>query len=169
MTTILPLIPCGITLSISLKLKWGKYEKTSSNSLIIVYNNSVSRLQIWEQDERKWTFWYCRWIYFDSYYNYYCEDYSAIKPNISSEAYLISNKSYEHIFETLNNPEKQSNLIEGKEAEIKFFSLRVSDDENSAYLVVETSSKENNVPIWHSIFFRLNENNMWQILGWHKS
>ncbi len=97
------------------------------------------------------------------------EDYTQFKANISPEAYLISNKSYESIFEILSNPAKQSELIEGKDTKIQFFSLRMPDNQKDAYMVLETKSGDNQESNWHSVFFKLNENNTWQILGWHIS
>ena len=97
------------------------------------------------------------------------EDYSAFIKNISPEAYLINSKSYDNVFEVLSNSIKKSKLIEGEDTKIQFYSLRIPDNINGAYLMLETKSADDTKTNWHSVFFILNENQEWQILGWHKS
>ena len=97
------------------------------------------------------------------------DDDSQFKMNISPGAYLINNKTYENMFDVLSDPEKKSNLVETKETEVQYLSLRVPDDLNSAYLVIETKSKVKNVHNWHSVSFKLSKDNTWVIVGWHKS
>jgi hypothetical protein len=95
------------------------------------------------------------------------EDISNITNNISPEAYIIINNKYESIFEILLNPIKMSSLIEGEDIQYAFLHLILQADNKNAYLVLET--KQNKRSSWHTILFRMADNNLWQILSWHKS
>ncbi len=95
------------------------------------------------------------------------EDITNITNNISPEAYIIINNKYESIFEILLNPIKMSSLIEGEDIQYAFLHLILQADNKNAYLVLET--KQNKRSSWHTILFRMADNNLWQILSWHKS
>ena len=96
-------------------------------------------------------------------------DYTEFKENISTEAYLINNNTYESIFEVLSNPTKKEMFVEGKEIKTGFIHLWLPDNEKEAYMVLETKSADNLKISWHSILFKNGENHKWQILSWHKS
>lgn len=95
------------------------------------------------------------------------EDITNITNNISPEAYIIINNKYESIFEILLNPIKMSSLIEGEDIQYAFLHLILQADNKNAYFVLET--KHNKRSSWHTILFRMADNNLWQILSWHKS
>ncbi|MDQ7817012.1 MAG: hypothetical protein RDU14_08295 [Melioribacteraceae bacterium] len=95
------------------------------------------------------------------------EEISNITNNISPEAYIIINNKYESIFEILSNPIKKSSLTEGKDIKYEFLRLIIQDDNKSAYMVLET--RQNNSSNWHTILFRMADNNSWQVMSWHKS
>jgi hypothetical protein len=97
------------------------------------------------------------------------KDYSKFKNNIFTEAYVINNNTYESIFEILDNPSKKETFIEGEGITVEFVHLRLTDNQSEAYMVLETKSADNKNTSWHSILFRMNENQKWQILSWHKS
>jgi len=97
------------------------------------------------------------------------KDYSELRENISSEAYVIHNNTYESIFEVLENPAKRESFIEVKETIVSFVHLWMPDDQNNAYMVLETKSPDNTKRTWHSILFKFGEHKKWQILSWHKS
>ena len=97
------------------------------------------------------------------------KDYSELRENISPEAYVIHNNTYESIFEVLGNPSKKESFIEVKEAIVSFVHLWMPDDQHNAYMVLETKSADNTKITWHSILFKIGENKKWQILRWHKS
>lgn len=97
------------------------------------------------------------------------KDYSEFRENISPEAYLIYNNTYESIFEVLENSSKKEIFIEGKEAEVGYVHLLIPDNQQNAYLVLQTKNSDNGKTSWHSIFFKIGENQKWQILSWHKS
>ena len=97
------------------------------------------------------------------------KDYSEFKDNISPEAYVINSNIYESIFEILGNPSKKESFIEGEEIKFEYAHLWLSDNQNEAYMVLETKSLDNTKTSWHSILFKINENKKWQILNWHKS
>ena len=96
-------------------------------------------------------------------------DYSEFRANISPEAYVIYNNSYESIFEVLDDPSKKELFIEVKETEVGFLHLWMPDDQTNAYMVLETKSPNNAKITWHSILFKFGEHKKWQILSWHKS
>ncbi|RJQ60819.1 MAG: hypothetical protein C4517_09880 [Stygiobacter sp.] len=97
------------------------------------------------------------------------KDYTAFRENISPEAYVINNNSYESIFELLGNPSKKDMFIEGKKTSAGFFHLWMPDNQKEAYLVLETKTLDNVKHSWHSILFKVGDNQKWQILSWHKS
>lgn len=97
------------------------------------------------------------------------KDYSEIRENISPEAYVINNNTYESILEVLDNSFKREIFIEGKEVKVGYVHLRVTDDHKNAYLVLQTKNGDNGTTSWHSIYFNLGKNQKWQILSWHKS
>lgn len=97
------------------------------------------------------------------------KDYSEFRENISPEAYLINNNTYESIFEVLGNPSKKEIFIEGKEAEVGYIHLWITDDQKNAYLVLQTKNAVSGKTSWHSLFFKLGENQKWQICSWHRS
>ncbi|MDP3581088.1 MAG: hypothetical protein Q8S39_04075 [Ignavibacteria bacterium] len=97
------------------------------------------------------------------------KDYTAFRENISPEAYVINNNSYESIFELLGNPSKKDTFIEGKNTSAGFFHLWMPDNQKEAYLVLETKTLDNIKHSWHSILFKVGDNQKWQILSWHKS
>ena len=97
------------------------------------------------------------------------EDITEFKENISPEAYVINNNSYESIFEVLGNHSKKEMFIEGKEIKVGFVHLWLPDNQKEAYMVLETKSADNTKTSWHSILFKIGDNNKWQILSWHKS
>jgi hypothetical protein len=96
-------------------------------------------------------------------------DYSKFRANISPEAYVIYNNSYESIFEVLDDPSKKELFIEVKETEVGFLHLWMPDDQTNAYMVLETKPPDNTKQTWHSILFKIGDNRKWQILSWHKS
>ena len=97
------------------------------------------------------------------------KDYSEFKDNISPEAYVINRNTYESIFEILDNPAKKETFIEGEGIKVDFIHIWLFDNQKEAYMVLETKSADNKNTSWHSILFKMNENQKWQILGWHKS
>ncbi|MDP2209031.1 MAG: hypothetical protein Q8K98_09700 [Bacteroidota bacterium] len=97
------------------------------------------------------------------------KDYAEFKENISPEAYLIYNNTYESIFEVLENSSKKEIFIDGKKAEVGYVHLWMPDDQKTAYLVLGTKNSDNGKTSWHSILFKIGENQKWQILNWHKS
>jgi hypothetical protein len=97
------------------------------------------------------------------------EDITEFKENISPEAYVINNNSYESIFEVLGNNSKKEMFVEGKEIKVGFVHLWLPDNQKEAYMVLETKSADNTKTSWHSILFKIGDNNKWQILSWHKS
>ena len=97
------------------------------------------------------------------------KDYFEFRGNISPEAYVILNNTYESIFEVLGNPAKRESFIEAKEIIVSFVHLWMPDDQNTAYMVLETKSPNNAKINWHSILFKFGEHKKWQILSWHKS
>jgi hypothetical protein len=97
------------------------------------------------------------------------KDFSEFKDNISPEAYVINGKTYESIFEILGNPSKKETFIEGEEIKFEYAHLLLSDNQDEAYLILETKSSDNTKTSWHSILFKLCNNRQWQILSWHKS
>ena len=97
------------------------------------------------------------------------KDYNEFRENISPEAYVINNNTYESIFEVLGNQSKKEMFIEGKGIKAEFVQLWLSDNQKEAYMVLETKSADNAKTSWHSILFKIGENKKWQILSWHKS
>jgi dsDNA-binding SOS-regulon protein len=97
------------------------------------------------------------------------KDYSEFKENISPEAYIIYNNTYESIFEVLENSSKKEIFIEGKEAQVEYVHLWMPDDQKATHLVFRTKNSDNGKTSWHSILFKIGENQKWQIISWHKS
>ncbi|MDP2301626.1 MAG: hypothetical protein Q8N03_04275 [Ignavibacteria bacterium] len=97
------------------------------------------------------------------------KDITEFRDNISPEAYLINNNSYESIFEVLGNHSKREIFVEGKEIKVGSVHLRLTENQKEAYMVLRTKSTDNVKTSWHSILFRIGKNNKWQILSWHKS
>jgi len=97
------------------------------------------------------------------------KDYSEFRENIYPEAYVINNNKYESIFEVLDNPSKKEMLVETTEITVSFVHLWMPDNQDNAYMVLETKSADNTKITWHSILFKIGENKKWQILSWHKS
>lgn len=97
------------------------------------------------------------------------EKYSKVKGNISPEAYLINNNSYDNINEVLNNPEKREKFIEGKNARVEYSNILISEDKKDAYLVLETVPIYSTKTKWHTIYFEKGKNDKWLIMSWHKS
>ncbi len=97
------------------------------------------------------------------------KDYTEFRENISPEAYVINNNSYESIFEVLSNSTKREIFIESNEIIIGFVQLWLPDNQKEAYMVLETKSANNAKVNWHSILFKIGKNQKWQILSWHKS
>lgn len=97
------------------------------------------------------------------------KDYTEFRENISPEAYVINNNSYESIFEVLSNSTKREIFIESNEIKIGFVRLWLPDNQKEAYMVLETKSANNSKINWHSILFKIGKNQKWQILSWHKS
>jgi uncharacterized protein YxeA len=97
------------------------------------------------------------------------KDYSEFRENISPEAYVINNNTYESIFEVLDNPSKKEMFVEVTEIKVSFVHLWMPDNQDNAYMVLETKSDDNSKTSWHSILFKISENKKWQILSWHKS
>ncbi|MDP2301725.1 MAG: hypothetical protein Q8N03_04795 [Ignavibacteria bacterium] len=97
------------------------------------------------------------------------KDITEFRENISPEAYVINNNTYESIFEVLGNDSKKEMFVEGKEIKVGSVHLRLTENQKEAYMVLRTKSADNTKTSWHSILFRIGENNKWQILSWHKS
>lgn len=97
------------------------------------------------------------------------KNYTDFRENIFPEAYVINNNTYESIFEVLSNPTKKEMFVESKETKTGFVHLWLSDNQKEAYMVLETKSSDNTKTSWHSILFKIGENQKWQILSWHKS
>ena len=97
------------------------------------------------------------------------KDYNEFRENISTEAYVIFNNTYESIFEVLGDQSKKEIFIEGKELKVGFVHLWLPDNQKEAYMVLQTKSANNAKTSWHSILFKIGENGKWQILSWHKS
>lgn len=94
---------------------------------------------------------------------------AEIRENISPEAYILDNNSYESLFEVLNNLEKRQKLEEGNEIHPEFYRIMGSDDRTNALLILETKTNDNTKTYWHSIYFEIGKSNKWQIMSWHKS
>ena len=92
-------------------------------------------------------------------------NFNSYKENISPEAYIIVDNNYQSIFEVLDNPPQ--NFTKGKETIVGFIHIWLTDD-NKAYMIMQTTTVDEKIS-WHSIFFKLSENDKWQILNWHKS
>ena len=90
-----------------------------------------------------------------------------IKDNISPEAYLINNNTYESLFEVLGNPAKSKKFIEDRNTKVEFSQIIMPDDKTTAYVILETKSKDKTN--WHTIFFEIGKNKKWQVISWHKS
>jgi len=58
-------------------------------------------------------------------------------------------------------------LLGNLDRAFQFMKLWLSDDQKTAYLIIE--SKGDNKSIWHTILFTKKENNNWQIINWHRS
>ncbi|GMU96907.1 hypothetical protein [Ignavibacterium album] len=97
------------------------------------------------------------------------KDYNEFRENISPEAYVINNNTYESIFEVLGNQSKKEMFIEGKEIKVELVNLWIPDNQKEAYMVLATKSTDNTKTSWHSILIKIGDNNKWQILSWHKS
>ena len=97
------------------------------------------------------------------------EDYSRFKENISPEAYLINGNKFESIFNVLGDSLKNDNFIEAEEMHIGLVQMWTPDSEDNAYVVLQRTNTEGTKSNWHSILFKLNSNNKWQIYSWHKS
>jgi hypothetical protein len=97
------------------------------------------------------------------------KDYSELRENISPEASVIYNSSYESIFEVLADPSKKESFIEVKETEVGFLHLWMPGGQTSAYMILETKSVDNAEKSWNSILFKIGKNKKWQIISWHKS
>ena len=97
------------------------------------------------------------------------KDYTEFKENISPEAYVINNNSYESIFEVLGNSAKKEKFIEGKEVKFGFAQLLMLDDSKEIYLILETKNGDDTKTCWHSILFKIGDNQKWRIISWHKS
>ena len=97
------------------------------------------------------------------------KDYNEFRENISPEAYIINNNTYESIFEVLGNQSKKEMFIEGTEIKVEFVHVLLSENQKEAYMVLETKSADNTKTNWHSILFKIGGNKKWQILSWHKS
>lgn len=97
------------------------------------------------------------------------ESNSDIKSKFSPEAYVIYDNNYESIFEVLTNSSKRERFLVGRDIHTGFIYLRINEVKDLAYLVFETKSNENTKSNWHSLLIKINENDKWQILSWHKS
>ncbi len=60
------------------------------------------------------------------------EDYSDYKENISPEAYVINNNSYESIYEILSNSPKRETFIEGSDTKVGIVRLWIPNEEKNA-------------------------------------
>lgn len=96
------------------------------------------------------------------------KDYTQFRDNISPEAYVINNNTYESIYEVLGNSSKSKMFLEGEGTKFGFVRLWMPDEKN-AYMVLQTKSDDNTKTNWHSILLKMGENNKWQILSWHAS
>ena len=97
------------------------------------------------------------------------KDYTEFRENISPEAYVICDNSYESIFEVLSNPIKKEKFIEREETKTGILRMWIPEQQNEAYMILETKSDDNMTTNWHSIIFKIGKNQKWQILNWHKS
>lgn len=97
------------------------------------------------------------------------KDIPELKKKFSPEVYAVYNNTYESIFEVLNNQSKREIFFTNKEVKTGFVMIKTSEDEKTAYMVVEIKSTESGKSTWHSLLFELSENNKWQIFSWHKS
>lgn len=97
------------------------------------------------------------------------ENIEGVKKNISPEAYVINNSSYESIWEVLGEPSKKENFIDGKDVKLLSIQMRIPDDEKSAYMILRTQPKGSDKVNWNTIYFVVGKNQQWQILSWHKS
>ena len=86
---------------------------------------------------------------------------------ISPEAYIILDNKYESLFEVLRDKMIKEKLLGNLDQAFQFMRLWLSDDQKTAYLIIE--SKGDNKSIWHTILFTKKENNNWQIVNWHRS
>lgn len=86
---------------------------------------------------------------------------------ISPEAYIILDNKYESLFEVLRDKITKEKLLGNLDQAFQFMRLWLSDDQKTAYLIIE--SKGDNKSIWHTILFTKKENNNWQIVNWHRS
>ncbi|MDI6803395.1 MAG: hypothetical protein QME58_06060 [Bacteroidota bacterium] len=71
------------------------------------------------------------------------KDYAGFRENIFPEAYVIYNNIYENIFEVLGNISKKEIFIEGKEAEVGYVHIWLPDNQQNAYLVLQTKNVDN--------------------------
>jgi hypothetical protein len=94
---------------------------------------------------------------------------SEIRESLSPEAYVINSNTYESIYEVLSKKSKKESFINGKELKTGFVHIRTSDDEKIAYMVAEVKSPDGGKSNWHSLLFKQNDQNKWQIVSWHKS
>lgn len=86
------------------------------------------------------------------------------RSSIHPEAYLIRHNSYESIFNVLKDDEKGNNFFEGPQINFNFIKIRLTDDQQNAYMVLNTNNGN-----WHSILFVKEETNIWKVISWHKS
>ena len=91
-----------------------------------------------------------------------------LKSIFTPDAYLINIDSYLSVYEVFNNPKEKAKFIESKNMRLGVMRLTVPENQENAYMVLETKS-ENEKSYWHSIYFNIDENSEWKIASWHKS
>ena len=86
----------------------------------------------------------------------------------SSQNSEENSDSYLSVFEVFNDPVEKAKFIESKNVRLGVMRLIIPNNQENAYMVLETKS-ENEKSYWHSIYFNIDENSEWKIASWHKS
>ena len=96
------------------------------------------------------------------------KDYSDFRNSISPYASVIIDNKHESMTAILGNSIKRAKFVEGKSVKVEYVRLWFPENQENAFMVLETKSQDGKVVNWHTIYFTLAGSTDWQILSWHK-
>ena len=96
-------------------------------------------------------------------------NYQKYRDNLSPDAYIIYDGSYESLFEVLGNESKKEDFIPGGEIKPATMQYLSPKEQNTVQMVLQTKSVDDSEANWHSFYFERNKKGELQLKLWHKS
>jgi TonB family protein len=94
---------------------------------------------------------------------------AAARTAVSPDAYLVDGKQFVSLNEALFGKEKGKHFAGERSRKQDYLHITLSDDRNSATIVLQTVDAKGKEPHWHTITWARKPDEEWKITHWHTS